>query len=67
MKRRTTPTMLQEKRERLRALVLEQPELTPTMLGVRLLLSHVTVRKLLRELGLYVPRGIARERREVQP
>jgi hypothetical protein len=49
--------------ERLRKVRASDPELSPRVLAQRFGLSHVTVRKLLREIGLYEPRSTAAERR----
>lgn len=57
----------QETLRRLRRVAELEPEMTPIQLAERLALSHVTVRKYLRAWGLYVPRGVARERMEARP
>lgn len=67
MRYRGSQAELETKRRRLGQLTRMEPELTPSQLGHRLGLSHVTVRRWLRELGLYRPRGVARERMEASP
>lgn len=62
MKKGATEAEVAAEIERIRRVMTADPELTPTQLGERLGMSHVTARKYLRRLGLYVPRGIARER-----
>lgn len=54
-----------EARSRLQRLAKLEPELSPIQLAAMLRMSHVTARKYLRELGLYVPRGCAAERKAV--
>jgi hypothetical protein len=66
MKRSPTAEEVAAMLESVRRVMVANPELTPTQLGARLELSHVTVRKYLRRLGLYRPRGVARERLEVR-
>lgn len=62
--RKPTKAESEEARRRIRRLAELEPELTPIQLAERLVMSHVTARKYLRQLGLYVPRGVARERME---
>lgn len=64
MKKGATEAEVAAELERIRRIITSNPELSPMQLGARLGMSHVTARKYLRRLGLYVPRGCARERRE---
>ena len=43
-----------------------RPELGPTGVAAVVGCSHVTVRKVQREAGVYIPKGCARERYEPQ-
>lgn len=63
---RTVPTIAERRAllERLR--FLGSAVTTPVQLATRVGISHVTVRKYLRKLGLYVPRGTAAERKAVE-